>query len=65
MAKDLQQVIDGERMRWLSVPEQLDIMSFPTSYQMPADRRLATHLLGNAVCPRVMGAIVDQIARRA
>ena len=51
-------IIDGQRMRWLSVEEQLEIMSFPADYRMPGDRRLATHLLGNAVCPKVMTKLV-------
>lgn len=54
-------IIDGDRLRWLSIVEQLAIMSFPDNYTMPKDRRLATHLLGNAVCPRVMTTIVQAI----
>lgn len=54
-------IIDGQRMRWLSVEEQLEIMSFPADYRMPGDRRLATHLLGNAVCPKVMTKLVRAI----
>lgn len=40
---------------------QLVFMSFPASYHMPRDRRLATHLLGNAVCSKVMTTLVHAI----
>lgn len=60
--RDRYAVVDGPRMRWLSVAEQLAISGFPSTYRMPADRRLSTHLIGNAVCPPVMEAIVRQIA---
>ena len=59
--RDRYAVIDGERMRWLSIAEQLVFMSFPASYHMPRDRRLATHLLGNAVCSKVMTTLVHAI----
>lgn len=61
--RDRYAVISGDRMRWLSVAEMLALMGFPAGYQMPSDRRLATHLLGNAVCPPVMTSIIQGIAR--
>lgn len=59
--RDRYVIIFGDQMRWLSVAEQLILMGFPASYKMPKDRRLATHLLGNAVCPPVMTAIIRGI----
>lgn len=49
--RDRWAVVDGERMRMLSVPEARDAMGFPADYRLPANKRLAMHLLGNAVCP--------------
>lgn len=49
--RDRYAVVRGRRMRMLSVNEYRTAMSFPASYQLPASRKLAKHLLGNAVCP--------------
>jgi len=62
--RDRYAVIDGDHIRWLSVAEQLTLMSFPAGYQMPRDRKLSTHLLGNALCPWVMRAIVAELVAR-
>lgn len=51
--RDRWAVIDGDRMRMLSVSEARAAMGFPESYQLPADGKLAMHLLGNAVVPKV------------
>lgn len=44
-------VIDGDRMRMLSVDETRRAMGFPAGYRLPANIRTATHMLGNAVPP--------------
>lgn len=44
-------VIDGERMRMLLAQEARAAMGFRPSYILPADPKLAMHMLGNAVCP--------------
>lgn len=44
-------LIDGDRMRMLQPDELRAAMGFRDSYQLPANRRLAIHLLGNAVAP--------------
>ena len=49
--RDRWAVVDGERMRMLSVPEARAAMGFPVDYRLPTNKRLAMHLLGNAVCP--------------
>ena len=59
--RDRHAVIDGGRMRFLTVDEQRDIMGFPPDYLLPKERRLATHMLGNAVCPPVMRAIAKAL----
>lgn len=61
--RDRYAVVDGDRVRMLTVDEQRAFMGFPERYALPAQRRLATHLLGNAVCPPVMQAVVADLAR--
>lgn len=59
-------LIDGDRMRMLQPwDELLQIMGFRQDYWLPANRRLALHLEGNAVCPPVGRAIIEQIRARA
>jgi DNA (cytosine-5)-methyltransferase 1 len=59
--RDRWAVIDGDRMRMLSVPEARAAMGFPESYVLPADGKLAMHLLGNAVVPKVAEDTIRQI----
>lgn len=58
-------LIDGDRMRMLTVPENCAAMGFPQDYQLPAQAHQAIHLLGNAVCPPVardvIAALMNQI----
>ena len=58
-------LIDGSRMRMLTVAENCAAMGFPKGYQLPAQAHQAIHMLGNAVCPPVardvIGALFDQI----
>jgi DNA (cytosine-5)-methyltransferase 1 len=50
------------RMRMLQVPELKRAMGFPVKYKLPAGvRRDRIKLLGNAVCPPVMRAIVRNL----
>lgn len=49
--RDRWSIIDGDRMRMLSVPEARVAMGFRDNYILPADPRLAMHVLGNAVTP--------------
>lgn len=44
-------LIDGERMRMLSVQEARACMGFRRDLLLPDDTKLANHLLGNAVAP--------------
>lgn len=61
--RDRYAVVRGDEMRMLTVDEQREFMGFPPGYRLPPARRLATHLLGNAVCPPVMRAIVERLTR--
>lgn len=56
--RDRYAVIDGDRMRMLTVDENRAGMGFPAGYRLPSSRKLAVHLLGNAVCPRVAEDVV-------
>ena len=56
--RDRWAVVDGDRMRMLTRHECRDAMSFPDTYQLPEQHRLAVHLLGNAVCPEPVRHIV-------
>ncbi len=53
---------NGSRMRMLQVPELKRAMGFNENYKLPAGtRRDRIRLLGNAVCPPVMEAIVRSL----
>jgi DNA (cytosine-5)-methyltransferase 1 len=58
-------VVQGNRLRMLTVTEYRRAMGFPDTYKLPADKRTAVHLLGNAVCPPVAEAIIREIRRTA
>lgn len=63
--RDRHAVIDGDRMRMLSVAEATAAMSFPADYKLPAQSRLAMHMLGNAVAPRVARDVISAIRAAA
>lgn len=54
-------VIDGDRMRMLTVREGSDAMGFPPGYRLPDDPKIAMHLLGNAVCPAAVGDLFTAV----
>lgn len=58
-------LVQGNRLRMLTVAEYRRAMGFPDGYQLPQDKRTAVHLLGNAVCPPVAEAIIREILRTA
>ena len=51
-------LVDGNRLRMLTVGEYRAAMGFPPGYKLPATRRTAIQLLGNAVVPPVATAIL-------
>lgn len=59
--RDRWAVIDGDRMRMLNRWECRAAMSFPDSYKLPGNHRLAVHLLGNAVCPTPVRHIIEAV----
>jgi len=63
--RDRWAIIDGDRMRMLSRWECRDAMSFPSTYQLPDNHRLAVHLMGNAVCPEPVKQIIKAVQEAA
>lgn len=59
--RDRWAVIDGDRMRMLSIPEARAAMGFPDTYQLPKAKHAAMHMLGNAVCPPVARDLVSAL----
>jgi len=56
---------DGHEMRMLQPPELAAAMGFPANYHWPhTARRNKIKMIGNAVCPPVMQAIVSHLVRR-
>jgi site-specific DNA-cytosine methylase len=58
-------VIQGDKMRMLTVDENRKFMSFPDGTHLPDTKRLATNLLGNAVCPELHKRIVTSLYEAA
>lgn len=63
--RDRWAVIDGSRMRMLSVAEGRSAMGFPETYQLPESKREAMHMLGNAVCPPVARELIRSLMAAA
>lgn len=63
--RDRWAVVDGNRMRMVSVPEARSAMGFPEHYQLPANKRDAMQMLGNAVCPPEARAIITALREAA
>jgi len=63
--RDRWAIVDGDRMRMLSRWECRSAMSFPDTYQLPDNHRLAVHLLGNAVCPTPVSHIIKALQQTA
>lgn len=57
-------VVDGDRMRMLTVNEYRAAMGFPPVYRLPPTRREAIHMLGNAVPPPLARGVIEQIVRQ-
>jgi DNA (cytosine-5)-methyltransferase 1 len=58
---DRYSVIDGDRMRMLSIREARDCMGFPADYQLPATHKDAMKMLGNAVVPQVACDVINAL----
>lgn len=63
--RDRHAVIDGDRMRMITVQEARAAMSFPADYILPTNQREAIHMLGNAVVPVVARDVINAIRAAA
>lgn len=60
--RDRWALVDGDRMRMLTIPEYKAAMSFPANYALPGkSKRLDMHLLGNAVPPLMAKAAIEAL----
>lgn len=59
--KDRFALVDGDRMRMLTIPEYKRAMSFRDDYWLPDNHKVALRLLGNAVCPEVARHVISQL----
>lgn len=59
--RDRWAIVDGDRMRMFSKFECRAAMTFPDTYQLPDNHRLAVHLMGNAVCPEPVMHIINAL----
>jgi DNA (cytosine-5)-methyltransferase 1 len=64
--RDRWAVFDGDRMRMLQITEYMAGMGFPSGYKLPLKpKRLAIHLLGNAVPPAEAADILNAVRSAA
>lgn len=63
--RDRWAVIDGDRMRILSVTEAMRAMSFRTTYRLPQRQRDAMIMLGNAVPPLAASHVISALQAAA
>lgn len=63
--RDRWAVIDGGRMRMVSVNEARLAMSFRADYALPANGRTAMHMLGNAVPPLAARRVIEALRNAA
>lgn len=58
-------VVDGDRMRMVTVDENRAFMGFPMGYQLPSRVHDANTMLGNAVVPQVACDVINAIRAAA
>jgi DNA (cytosine-5)-methyltransferase 1 len=63
--RDRWAVVDGDRMRMLTVAEARRAMGFRDTYRLPERDRDAMHMLGNAVCPPVARDVITALREAA
>lgn len=63
--RDRWAIIDGDRMRMISVPEATRAMSFRATYRLPARAKDAMHMLGNAVPPLAACRVIEAVRAAA
>lgn len=59
--RDRWAIVDGDRMRMISVDEARRAMTFRASYQLPSNGRQAMHMLGNAVPPMAAREVITAL----
>lgn len=59
--RDRWAMVDGDAMRMLTVDEYRQAMGFP-EYELPATRKDAIHLLGNAVTPPLAKYVIENVS---
>lgn len=59
--RDRWAVIDGDRMRMITVPEAARAMSFRRDYRLPERAKDAMHMLGNAVPPLAACRVIEAV----
>lgn len=64
-AHDRWAVIDGDRMRMLTIPEARRAMTWPASSRLPENGRVAMHMLGNAVPPLAAQRVIEALRAAA
>lgn len=60
--RDRYALVDGDRMRMLTVAEYLRASSFPSTYELAGTRDEQVMQIGNAVPPRLAEEVVRQVA---
>lgn len=63
--RDRWAVIDGDRMRMLTLKENRKAMGFRDNYILPERAKDAVHMLGNAVCPPGARDVIQAIKEAA
>lgn len=63
--RDRWAVIDGDRMRMITVPEAARAMSFRRDYRLPERAKDAMHMLGNAVPPLAACRVIEAVRAAA
>lgn len=58
-------LVDGNRMRMLSIPEARAAMGFPDDYALPRVKHLAMYLLGNAIPPPMARDVISAVLAAA
>mgnify|MGYP002527890604 CR=1 FL=1 len=53
--------VRGGRMAMLTIAGALDAMGFPAGDVRPTAKKRATHMLGNAICPPVAQAVIEEV----
>lgn len=63
--RDRWALVDGDRMRMLTVQEYRAAMGFPAGYRLPRRRHEAIHMLGNAVAPPAAAWLIERVLEAA